>query len=340
MGVKKQDATGEAPEAVTQPEEEPEKPEDPPLVKELKVLDDKYLELEREYEREVHILERRYNERQKPLLDERTQLLTAGDGPVTGTPALGGFWATALKNHPDVEDIIEDWDEPVLQYIRDITTEYLDENPINGFKLVFHFVENPYLTNTTLWKEYHTEEESPYTGGTEVKTVKVSEVEWKDGRNVTVEKVATKVKGGGAKKQKQKGKEKVEPRDSFFRHFFRNLEQGMSVPDDVNLDLDDEGDEDESEIIEMLMQHDHEVGQAIKGQIIPYAVRWYTGEASPDDDDDDEDDEDDDDDDDDDEEDESDEESEEEEKPKRGKAKGKAKKPAGAGEKKEECKQQ
>merc|ERR1712136_125330 len=107
-------------------------------------------------------------------------------------------------------------------------------------------------------------------------------------------------------------------------------EQGMSVPDDVNLDLDDEGDEDESEIIEMLMQHDHEVGQAIKGQIIPYAVRWYTGEAAPDDDDDDEDDEDDDDDDD----------EEEEEKPKRGKAKGKAKKPAGAGEKKEECKQQ
>merc|ERR1712136_322490 len=81
------------------------------------------------------------------------------------------------------------------------------------------------------------------------------------------------------------------------------------------------------------------VGPAIKGQIIPYAVRWYTGEAAPDDDDDDEDDEDDDDDDDDDEEDESNEESEEEEKPKRGKAKGKAKKPAGAGEKKEECKQ-
>lgn len=84
------------------------------------------------------------------------------------------------------------------------------------------------------------------------------------------------------------------------------------MPDDVNLD-DMEGmcdeDDDEEGIVEMLMDNDHEIGMAMRDQIIPFAVRWYTGEAASDDEDDDEDDEseeddDDDDDDDDDSEDE------------------------------------
>uniref|UniRef100_A0A7S1AI30 Nucleosome assembly protein n=1 Tax=Noctiluca scintillans TaxID=2966 RepID=A0A7S1AI30_NOCSC len=287
MGVKKQDTTGEE-----VPKVEAEIPEDPPLIKELKVLDDKYLEQERAHQKELQALERKFTERQQPLLDERTKLLSTGAGE-GGTPALTGFWLQALKNHPSLEDAIEAWDEPVLKHLTDITTENVDSDADQGFRLTFHFAENPYISNATLWKEYRTQEESPYSKETEVKSVKVSDIEWKDGQDVTVTRVTPKVKGGGAKKQKQKAKEKFEARDSFFRHIFRNMEQGMTVPDDVNVEMEDSDDENEAEIVEMMMSHDIEVGEAIRDQIIPFAVRWYTGEASPEEDDDDDDDDDD-----------------------------------------------
>merc|ERR1712151_151544 len=101
----------------------------------------------------------------------------------------------------------------------------------------------------------------------------------------------------------------------------------MSMPDDVQLEVEDDDMEDDDEMVQMLMDSDYETGEAVKGQIIPFAVRWYTGEARPEDDDDDD-------------------EEEEEPMPKKkggkkpaSKAKGDAK-PATDAEKKEECKQQ
>jgi len=355
MGRKKEGASVEL-KAKDEPKVEPkveakeeEKEEDPPIIKELKVLDDKYLELEREYEKELQVLQKKFTDMQNPILAERTAVLTANppDGPVTGTPAISGFWSTAIKNHPAFESVIEEWDEPVLEFIRDITKENLDDSDSNkGFKLTFLFAENPYFSNPTLWKEYHSEESSPYTQECEVTLIKASEIDWKDGKDVTIEKVAKKVKGGGAKKAKQK-KEKEEPRDSIFRHFFRTLKPDMPVPDDVNLDdvggMCDEDDDDEG-IMEMLMDNDHEVGMALRDQIIPFAVRWFTGEAAPDDDDDD--DEDDESEDDDDEDDDEDDEDSEDEPPARGrkaapkKKGGKDAKAAGDQPPQEECKQQ
>lgn len=347
MGRKKEGASPEP-----KPEDElkvdaaegEDREEEPLVVKELKVLDDKYLELEREYEKELQALQNKYTQMQNPILVERATMLTTNppEGLVTGTPALRGFWASAMKNHPAFESVIEEWDEPVLEYLADITKENLDDSDSNkGFKLTFHFVENPYFSNPSLFKEYHSEESSPYTQECEVTLIKASEINWKDGKDVTVEKVAKKVKGGGAKKAKQK-KEKEEPRDSIFRHFFRTLKPDMSVPDDVNLDdvggMCDEDDDDEG-IMEMLMDNDHEVGMALRDQIIPFAVRWYTGEAAPDDDDDDDEDDESDDEDDDDEED------SEDELPARGRKaspKKKASKDPKAGDQppQEECKQQ
>jgi len=213
MGRKKEGASPEQkpkedPKVVVAKEEE-EKEEDLPLVKELKVLDDKYLELERQYEKEIQVLQKKYTDMQKPILEERTKVLTTNppDGPVTGTPALTGFWATAMKNHPAFESVIEDWDEPVLAYIREITKSNIDENDSNkGFKLTFQFTENPYFTNEILEKEYHLEESSPYTQECDVTLIKASEINWKDGKDVTIEKVAKKSEGWwGKEKQAEEG---------------------------------------------------------------------------------------------------------------------------------------
>jgi len=271
--------------------EEAEK-EDTPVVKQLKEIDDKYLALEKEYEKEVAGILKKYENKQKPFLDERKQVLTASseDGPKTGTPAVSGFWFTAMSNHPAVEDILQEWDEPVLEYLEDIEKEAVDEDEdgVRGFKLKFHFVANPYFEHKVLEKEYKFSTGNPYCGELDVKSITCTEIEWHAGKDVTVEKVAgKKPKGGGAKKAKQK-KEKEEPRPSFFRDFFRNLAPGSPLPEDAKQQAmmiadgeadDDDGDE---ELMAFLMEADHEIGSALRDNVIPFAVRWYTGEAAPD----------------------------------------------------------
>merc|ERR1719476_1243616 len=155
-----------------------------------------------------------------------------------------------MQNHPAFEDIVQEWDEPVLEYLQDIEKSNVDDTDGDaGFKLVFRFAANPYFTNTELKKEYKTEMANPYCDELEVKEIKCDTIEWQAGKDVTVEKVAKKVKGGGAKKNKQK-KEKEEPRPSFFRDFFRNLKEGMALPEDAKEQarmMADEEDEDDDE---------------------------------------------------------------------------------------------
>lgn len=351
MGKKKTEA--EAPKV-----EEPKKDdtnheeEDEPLVKELKDLDDQYLAIEKEYEKAVQELQKQYTQKQQPFLDARTKVLQSletapEEAKDKGTPALKDFWKQAMKNLPALEDHIEEWDEPVLEYCKDITKSWLDESDLaKGFRLHFHFVENPYFTNTELSKEYYVKEENPYTGEMSAKEIKATIIEWKPGKDVTVEKVTKKVKGGGAKKAKQKGKEKEEPRDSFFRGFFRNLKEGGHIPEDINLEearelVDDDDEDDDEHMLELLMENDYEMGCCIRDSLVPFAIRWYTGEACPDDgydeDDDEEEDSEEEDDDDDDDDDDSPPKGKKYHPPARGKA---GKKDAPGGEAKEECKQQ
>lgn len=273
------------------PKDEEEPQEDSPIVKQLKEIDDKYLELEKEYESEVQKLRLECDAKQQPLLEERRKLLTAADDDAapSGTPALSSFWLTAMQNHPDLEDSIQGWDEPVLEYLADIEKSQVGESESSkGFKLTLRFAENPFFSNRVLTKEYVAELRNPYCGEIEVKEIKCSAIQWKQGKNVTVERVVKKPKGGGAKKAKQR-KEKEEPRPSFFRDFFRNLSPEMTLPEDakeqarilVNED-DEEEEEDDETLLSYLMDADHEIGIALRDNIIPYAVRWYTGEAAPD----------------------------------------------------------
>merc|ERR1712039_712166 len=121
------------------------------------------------------------------------------------------------------------------------------------------------------------------------------EIKWKDGKDVTWEMKEKKVKGGGAKKKKAAAKASKEPRDSFFRDLTHTMNKNGPVPEGIDLGEIamgmgmDEDDADEESLLNLLMQQDYEVAAAIKDEIIPWAVRWYTGEAAPDRDDDDED---------------------------------------------------
>ena len=75
------------------------------------------------------------------------------------------------------------------------------------FKLTFHFVENEYFTNKTLTKTYQCEPIGEhFPENLECNGITCDKIEWKEGKNVTVE--YKKVKGK---------KSKEEPQESFFR---------------------------------------------------------------------------------------------------------------------------
>lgn len=273
-----------------------------PIVKRLKELDDKYLDIQREFEVARCELAKRYNEKQQQFLERRKEMLSkvSDDSGACGTPALAGFWCRALKNHEAFEDKIKAYDEPVLEYLKDVVIERFDPET-KGFKIVYHFAENPYLSNDSLFIEYHLAESNPYMDTVDVRSIKSSQVDWKEGQDVTIEKVAKKIKGGGAKKSKQK-KEQTQRRDSFF-DLFINISRSDATLEDVARHIKVPVEEilggrrnmEEkalASILPQLLDSHYECGVALRDNIVPFAVRWYTGEACSDSDDDDDDEED------------------------------------------------
>lgn len=62
------------------------------------------------------------------------------DGPITE------FWLTAFGNHDKISPYITERDNEVLAYLEDVRSEVLTGEE-RGFKLTFHFRENPFFSN-------------------------------------------------------------------------------------------------------------------------------------------------------------------------------------------------
>lgn len=257
------------------------------VVEELKRLDDAYLELQRSKDKAVQKIRCEFNDRLEPLLDERRKMLAGGndaENRSTVASAVDDFWSLALQNHPEVAEFIEEWDLPVLRYLRDISSHNLDPlDARKGFQLRFYFCDNPYFSNDALVKTYHMQEGSPYTSDLRARLIEVCKINWKAGKNVTIEKV----KAERGKKQRS-AKQAHEDRPSLFRNFFRTIKESSPLPRDMDLqelamELGAEDDADEKDLVAALMNADYVCGSAIRDQVIPHAVRWYTGEAAPDD---------------------------------------------------------
>ncbi|KAL3981750.1 Nucleosome assembly protein (NAP) family protein [Acanthocheilonema viteae] len=189
--------------------------------------------------------------------------------PNQPTKGIPNFWLHLLKNVDHISDMIQEHDEPILQHLIDITCD-VETNP-DSYTLTFYFEPNEYFVQTELKKCYilqvppDDDDIFEYDGPVIINT-KGTEIDWKDGKNVTKKIIKKKQKKGNAA-----GRfiTKMVKADSFFNFFDP---PPMKNKDEVN------GDDDDTETQELL-QADFEVGQLFRDQIVPRAVLFYTKEA-------------------------------------------------------------
>eukprot|EP00931_Biecheleriopsis_adriatica_P011689 TRINITY_DN11276_c0_g2_i1.p1 TRINITY_DN11276_c0_g2~~TRINITY_DN11276_c0_g2_i1.p1 ORF type:complete len:335 (-),score=104.45 TRINITY_DN11276_c0_g2_i1:448-1452(-) len=246
-----------------------------PVVADLEALDEELSALEQETKAEELALKRRYEEEWAKLLAERQRVLTRMKGAAdskAGTPAIPGFWRTVLQNSPLFAEDVQRHDEPVLDFLSDIQSSYIDDNdPFKGFKILFLFSLNPYFSNRVLEKTYLTESKA-YMRPQFVK-ISATRIDWLPGKNVTVDVVVSK-KAKHARRRPAKPRREEVPRPSFFRTFFRNLGPDEEIPDDES-----ESDLEDGELMNALIDEDLEQGMGLRDSVVPHAVRWFTGEA-------------------------------------------------------------
>ena len=263
-------------------------------VKKLMELDDVYVGIDKELREKILKLRAEYQPKFDAVLADRKVELEKKNPALPdakSTPLLPNFWLDVLANSEEFRDDIEEYDEPVLEYLESIEASDIDPTDEDkGFSVTFKFnPENPFFTNTQLTKTYVTARSNQFTDQLEIIQIQSDKIDWNAGKDVTVAVVAKKKSGGGAKK-KPVGT-KVEPRASFFR-YFRDLDD-ENLPSELGDTDEDDEDEEEEEMdrLGMIMESDWERASSLKELIIPRAIRWYTGEAvMEEDDEDDEDD--------------------------------------------------
>lgn len=225
-------------------------------VEKLEKLQEKSDEMQTEFDEKLQALRQEYEKKKAPLFKERSELVNAVP---QGVP---GFWLRSLQNHMMLSEEIQKADLPVLAFLKDIKYSSSLGPGKPGFQLAFVFGENPYFSNEVLTKTYlldPTDEDEclQRTVGTDI--------QWKEGKDVTVRVVE--------KKQKKKGKVRTvkveEQTDSFFNFF-----DPPEVPED-----DEDIDEEEAEQLRDQLENDYEMGCIIKDKIVPRAVAWFTGAA-------------------------------------------------------------
>lgn len=115
---------------------------------------------------EILKVEQKYNKMRRPLFEKRTQLIKK----------IPEFWLQSFLNHPIVSSIVDVEEEDCFEFLEMLEVEE-SEDIKTGYKLHFHFRENPYFGNKSLTKEF-----SLGTGEAPASTS--TPVEWKEGKDL------------------------------------------------------------------------------------------------------------------------------------------------------------
>ncbi|EFC37379.1 predicted protein [Naegleria gruberi] len=266
----------------------------------LKNLQQKYSDLEKQFEEEYLKLREKYAALYAPVIIRRNEIVT-GEVEATSeelstvalsevttekTEDLKGvpdFWYKVLLHSEIKAELIQEDDLEALKFLKNVVMEEFPAKPKEesaekkeeeeeeeidykhnpGFRIIFQFNENPFFTNTQLVKSYYYEEAD----SEDIATSEGTEITWAEGKDLTV-KVTT-------KKQKHKSGNRTrtiqvkEPKDSFF-NFFKNLDEEIQKEEN-----------EENMILQELLEADAEIGDILKERIIPNAVDYFLNVALP-----------------------------------------------------------
>lgn len=117
---------------------------------------------------EILKVEQKYNSLRKPFFQKRNEIIQR----------IPSFWVTAIVNHPQISGILEEEEEECLQFMQKLEVEEFEDIK-SGYRIHFHFEENPYFENKVLTKEFNlgSNGETPVSMSTTIK--------WKPERDLT-----------------------------------------------------------------------------------------------------------------------------------------------------------
>ncbi|KAK4871521.1 hypothetical protein RN001_015645 [Aquatica leii] len=92
---------------------------------------------------EILKVEQKFNQLRKPYFDKRAEIISK----------VPNFWTTAFTNHPDLNSLLEEGEEDCFQHLTKLDVEEFEDIK-SGYRLHFHFEDNPYFDNTVLTKEF------------------------------------------------------------------------------------------------------------------------------------------------------------------------------------------
>jgi template-activating factor I len=159
---------------------------------------------------EILKVEQKYNKLRLPHFQKRSELISK----------IPNFWVTAFVNHPQVSALLNEEDEEALQSLVKVEVQEFEDIK-SGYKINFHFDENPFFENKCISKEFHMTE----TGEPSSKSTPIT---WKSGKDLT--KPPSQAKGDRKRAHDQQ--------DSFFSWFTDHAdaaadELGEVIKDDI-----------------------------------------------------------------------------------------------------------
>uniref|UniRef100_A0A8C0S1D4 Nucleosome assembly protein 1 like 1 n=2 Tax=Canis lupus familiaris TaxID=9615 RepID=A0A8C0S1D4_CANLF len=245
------------------------------VIKALRNLQAQYAQVEAQFYRDSHDLEKKYAAFYQPLFDKRSEIINAIHEPTEGecqwqvgvqegaeghTNGIPHFWLTAFKIVKILNRMIQKNDELVLEHLEDVKIKISGFEEPMRFTIEFIFKSNEYFCIKVLTKTYHMQSEPDdsdpfFSKGPEIISSTGCKIYWKEGKDVTVK---------TSKLQRGKGRRsfasttRTMPGYSFFTYFYP-----PHSPEGREMDV----------------TTDYKLGYFFREVLVPKSLLFFTNEA-------------------------------------------------------------
>ncbi|EFA81668.1 putative nucleosome assembly protein [Heterostelium album PN500] len=250
-------------------------------------LDDDHTEISKKLEQRIRLLELEFQPQFDAIYQKRTGIVT-GEVEATETPkepleiaglksgeekGIPNFWYKALMNHPAFADVMGEEDDEALQYLTNISIgeDATTDNENQVLTATFHFAPNAFFTNSTIVMTLTVKDG-------DLDSIKVTPVQWNEGKKFFVRTVEKKIKKKGPKGKKPTVTTKMvtETIPSIFGRFLVEFDKNQ---------IEEEPENEEDIPAAQLIYIQYQALISLKDEIVPDAVNYFLGRAQPEGDD-------------------------------------------------------